>query len=124
MDIDTPKLILYQGYLHRISLYIGTFSCGTSGGLSSGETARLKFNIKVNGTTILSFYINYDSGTESDITYTQLASALLESGQSLTVKPNDIVKVEIETDYPSGYSFTYDDINIKVLCSKIYHSEA
>jgi len=121
MQLDTGQLIQFQSKIHRIIVYVGVFTCDDLGGLASGETARLQFDLKVNDSIIHTFYIDYDENQESDLSSDFLLADEISSGNGDKVQPGDKITVDLTTDYPSGTTFTYDKISIKVLCSKIHN---
>lgn len=120
MFINTPQSVQWRSELHRILIYIGSFTCATSGGASSGEEARLQFNIYVNDEIIHTFYVDYDESNESDIiTNFVLTDDDLESGTTRELYPEDVIKVEMLEDFESEISFSYDDIVFKILAPKM-----
>lgn len=110
MNIGNPRYAEYIGSIFRVIIYIGDFSC--TGGAYSGMTASLNFNIKVNGVTKKTIIIYYDDSNESDIHYDSLIDAI-------KMNPKDKVKIEMIENYPSATSFSVDNIDIKLKCSKI-----
>ena len=120
MYISTPQNVQYRSKIHRILLYIGEFSCSTSGGVSTGDIVRLQFNIKVNDITIYTFYVDYDESQESDIiTNFVLDDYTLESGCDSELYPEDIIKIEMLEDLSSGYTLNYDNVVFKIFTPKI-----
>lgn len=120
-EIDLPQLAQFQGKIHRVLVYLGTFSCDDSGGLDSGDTASLDFDVEIDGITGFSFSINYDENNESDIVKDVLVADLLESSEDAKVKSKDVVKIKMTENFPSGNSFTYNNLVIKLLASKMYY---
>jgi len=119
-QVGKTKLAEFQSVIYRIIGVIGTFTCDESGGIESGDTASLDFDVEVNGSTKFSFSIDYDENTETDLTYDSLVSSVLSSGEDAKIQPGDKIKIQMTENFGSGYSFSYDDVNITLLCSKIY----
>lgn len=121
-QFDLGEIAEHQGIIRRIITYVGQFSADFSGGLPSGETARIQFDLKVNGSIIYTWYIDYDETDEDDLTNDEILSEVIASGESYQIKPGDIVKITMTEDFSSGYTFTKDNISVKILCSKIHHN--
>lgn len=112
MLIGNPQIIQYHGKLYRIQISIESY-CLNIGSFESGDTAYLTFTIKQNGNIIKTIQIDYDETQEINIIYNEIVN--------IDVKPNDIIKTEIEETGESGLEFSWDRINIKLICSKIHY---
>jgi len=110
--IDIGQPVAYQGRINRVLAMLGTFDAIDSGGLASGDSAEVALAIKKNGVTINTTTINY-SDSESNVIQDEVVN--------LAVLPQDVLTVEATLTLESGYSFTIEDLSVKLFLSKIYY---